>query len=886
MGYGRIAAHIWNFGNSDGVYIMHKLNLLSRFTVIIIFAVYTTIIFVYGFWDYSQNQNSLMENIDSELYKRAASLKYIIPDDLHDRATDKYAISKTEDMYLTEKLTKFVKETGLKYIYSIVKKEEKLFFVVADTTADPETPRGTFYFYFYEGADASFFKAFDQDIPTYKTISDQWGTVRTVMVPEKSPGGVKYLACADYDISYVDGVLQRNLLRSITTVLFFLTLSVPIIFLYKKRHSEYMASLEESEEKYRSIFENAVEGFFQSTPEGRFISVNPSFSRILGYLSPEELTSTITDIATQYYVSPEDRTQYQKLLLEDGFVNDYEWRVQRKDGSHIWVFGSTRAIFDKNGKVVRYEGNVSDITERKQAEEAQKASEERYRTLTEFLPIAIFETDHWGEVTFVNQSTCQMTGYDQSDFAEGIIIEKIIAPQDHDNFFKMFNQASQGIYGDGSEYKIQRKDGSMYNGYINTRATHHSSSPGLIGYIFDLTIIKEAEMALRKSEEKLTQSRKMESLGLLAGGVAHDLNNILSGIVSYPELILLNLPEDSQLRGPIGTMLESGKRAAAIVEDLLTVARGVAITKQPLNINEIANDIFHSPEFSKLKQLHPAVSVLTDLDTNLLNINGSQVHIRKALLNLVSNALESLEGSGVVSVSTINRYLDKPLKGYDDVCIGEYAVLAVTDNGSGISSTDLERIFEPFFTKKIMGNSGTGLGLTVVWNVLEDHQGYINVTSDEKGTSFELYFPVTGAEIAKWDISMPLSINDLRGNGEMILVVDDMENQREISCGMLKELGYKTESVSSGKDAVEYLKEHTIDLILLDMIMDPGINGCETYQRILKISPHQKAIIASGYAETDNVKAVQNLGAGRYLKKPLSIENLGLAVKKELNKKK
>ena len=393
---------------------------------------------------------------------------------------------------------------------------------------------------------------------------------------------------------------------------------------------------------------------------------------------------------------------------------------------------------------------------------------------------------------------------------------------------------------------------------------------------------KQAEVALRESEEKLARAEKMKALGLLAGGVAHDLNNVLSGIVSYPDLLLLDLPEDSKLRKPIETMQDSGHRAAAIVQDLLTVARGVATTRESLHLNEIISAYLNSPEFNKLQKFNPAVTVKTNIDPELLNISGSQMHIRKVLMNLVSNAAEAIEGSGNVTISTMNRYVDKPLRGYDDVNTGEYAILAVSDDGPGISSGDLERIFEPFYTKKVMGRSGTGLGLAVVWNVVQDHKGYIDVTTDKNGTTFKLYFPITRKKISAHHLS--LRIKDYKGNGETILVVDDVRSQREISCMILDTLGYKTEAESSGEEAVEYLKENSVDLILLDMIMDPGINGRETYERIVKIHPNQKAIIVSGFAETDEVKAAQKLGAGQYIKKPITLERIGLAVKEELTK--
>ncbi|MFO7559402.1 MAG: response regulator [Desulfobacterales bacterium] len=246
------------------------------------------------------------------------------------------------------------------------------------------------------------------------------------------------------------------------------------------------------------------------------------------------------------------------------------------------------------------------------------------------------------------------------------------------------------------------------------------------------------------------------------------------------------------------------------------------------------------------------------------------------------NASEAVERGGNVFISTMNRYLDKPIRGYDDINIGEYVVISVSDDGPGISSSDLERMFEPFYTKKVMGRSGTGIGLTVVWNTVQDHKGYIDVASDEDGTIFQLYFPITRDELLAEDL--PRTIKDYKGDGETILIIDDVESQIEITCTMLDRLGYKTKAFSSGEEAVEYLKEHTVDLVLLDMIMDPGINGRETYERIIKIHPNQKAIIVSGFSETDEVKETIKLGAGQYVKKPITLEKIGLAVKQELLK--
>jgi len=403
------------------------------------------------------------------------------------------------------------------------------------------------------------------------------------------------------------------------------------------------------------------------------------------------------------------------------------------------------------------------------------------------------------------------------------------------------------------------------------------------------------DITLRKRmEAQLQRAHKMEAIGTLAGGVAHDLNNILSGLVSYPELLLLEIPEDSPLRKPILTIQKSGEKAAAIVQDLLTLARrGIAVT-EVVNLNHIIYEYLKSPEHENLRLYNPNVQVEINPETDLLNILGSPAHLYKTVMNLVSNAAEAMPDGGTISISTENRYIDQPISGYDHVEEGDYVVFTVSDTGVGISSEDRERIFEPFYTKKAMGRSGTGLGMAVVWGTVKDHKGYIDLQSTEgkarpprlspaerddggQGTTFSLYFPVTRKELAK-DKS-PVTIEDYMGKGESILVVDDVEEQREIASRILKKLGYSVTTVSSGEDAVNYLKDNSADLLVLDMIMGPGIDGLETYERIIELHPKQKAIIVSGFSETERVKKAQRLGAGAYVKKPYLLEKIGIAVR-------
>jgi PAS domain S-box-containing protein len=480
---------------------------------------------------------------------------------------------------------------------------------------------------------------------------------------------------------------------------------------------------------------------------------------------------------------------------------------------------------------------------------------------------------------------CKITGHSQEELI-GINQGQYASPETAEKLFQVFNQISRA----GKplilvDLEINLKDGTIITVDLSVTPikTPDNQIVGFRGLMRDVTERKRAEQERQKLEKKLQQAQKMKAIGTLAGGVAHDLNNILSGIVSYPDLILMDLPRQSPLFEPIQTIQESGKKAAAIVQDLLTLARrGVSIS-EILNLNDIITEYLDSPQLAKLKSFHPLVGVKTHLDSALLNIKGSPVHLSKTVMNLVSNAAEAMPEGGTVLIKAENQYIDKPIRGYDDVEEGDYVVLTVSDTGIGIHPDEISQIFEPFYTKKVMGRSGTGLGMAVVWGTVKDHKGYIHVESDMgRGTIFKLYFPVTRKQNAEHQYDKK-SV-DYQGNGESILVVDDAQQQREIASKILSQLGYSVKTVESGEEAVAFLQKNTVDLIVLDMIMPPGIDGLETYERIIELHPTQKAIIASGYSETGRVKKAQQLGAGKYVKKPYTVKKIGLAVKAELAK--
>ncbi len=398
--------------------------------------------------------------------------------------------------------------------------------------------------------------------------------------------------------------------------------------------------------------------------------------------------------------------------------------------------------------------------------------------------------------------------------------------------------------------------------------------------------IEEREWAQQERlrlESELLRAEKMELLGRLAGGVAHDLNNVLSGIVSYPDLLLLKLPPESDMRSPLQNIRRAGKRAAVIVQDLLTLARRGIIVRERVQLNDIVRDHLQSPEFITLQKNYPGVTVEVRLAPDLLILVGSPVHLEKAVMNLLVNSFEAIEKEGTVLVKTENRYVDISIRGYDTTTPGKYVVLVISDSGMGIPQEKLDMIFEPFYSSKVMGRSGTGLGMTVVWSTVKDHGGYLDVKSSPgNGTTITVFLPALQDDDQKmpqvqvWPQTVKL------GNGETMLLVDDDSEQRLLGNSILTTLGYKVETAASGEKAIDLLKGKSVDLVLLDMIMEPEMDGLDTYQRIIEIRPYQKVIIVSGYSETERIKKAIELGVRSYIRKPYTLEEIAMTIHRVL----
>jgi PAS domain S-box-containing protein len=568
------------------------------------------------------------------------------------------------------------------------------------------------------------------------------------------------------------------------------------------------------------------------------------------------------------------------LIIEKRPYN-VEFRIRRPDSGAIIDIHSV-AEFDPDRRVVF--GIIRDITDRKRAEAELRENRRFLAELVERSGALIFVKDVEGRYEMVNPKWEEVAGLKSAEVL-GRTDEELFPGPIGEQFRRNDLEVMEGGGVRELEEVLDGPRGRRY--FISIKFPLRADKGqvrGLCGMTTEITERRRADEERKNLQERLQRAEKMEALGTLAGGVAHDLNNVLGILVGYSELLLHDIPSDSRLRGHAEKLMQGGIRASAIVQDLLTLARRGVPTESVVNLNTVIGDFLKTPEFDSLRISHPRVMLRTALSPDLLNVKGSPAHLYKSLMNLLTNALEAMPRGGTVTLSTDNRNLDRPVRGYDDVREGDYTVLSVSDTGEGIAPADLKHIFEPFYTKKVMGRSGTGLGLAVVWGTVKDHRGYIDVQSAPgQGTIFTLYFPVTREAPASAPAATRQS--EYIGNDESVLVVDDIPEQRELAAGMLGRLNYKVQTAASGEEALEVIQEHPFDLVVLDMIMDPGMDGLETYRKIRRIRPGQKALIVSGFSESSRVQEALALGAGAYLRKPYILESLGLAVRRELDRK-
>jgi len=618
-----------------------------------------------------------------------------------------------------------------------------------------------------------------------------------------------------------------------------------------------------SQAQYEELFNTVQEGI-AIVDENEIIKfANPAYAGIVEVISPGELIGrNLLEFVPE---EQHERVHSQTVNRKKGELSQYEINIITAQGNRKTIHVSVSPRFDQDGKYIGEVGAILDISERKRAEGEIR----KFKTISDTASYGTAIADLEGNILYVNECFARMHGYERDE-----LLGKPLSIFHTDEHMKSAGCIKQVLQREGSCATVEsmhlcrdrREFPILMNGTI---IPGEDGSPQFIA----ATAIDITET--RRLQEFAERAQRLEAAGRIAGQVAHDFNNLLGPLVAYPELIKEELGADHKVATYLDAMEVAADQMADINQQLLTLGRRGHYNLRPLNLNTVVSQV--------LKQLHPRPSTLsieTELCDDLMNVKAGSSQIFRVIANLVSNAVDATDGIGTLAIRSENWYADDIDGNYGQIPRGEYVKLTVTDTGCGIPPEAQDNVFEPFFTtKKASKKRGSGLGLSVVHAVVKDHNGFIDLESQAgMGTSIYIYLPITREQATESD-ELPAA-----GGSEKVLVVDDDQIQREVTSRLLRKLGYQVEVVESGEQAVEYLKHQQCDLLLLDMIMPGGIDGTETFRRALKISPGLMAVIVSGYAESDRVGEAQALGAGAFLKKPITLKSIATVVRAELDR--
>jgi len=629
----------------------------------------------------------------------------------------------------------------------------------------------------------------------------------------------------------------------------------------RKRAEE---ALRESEERYRELFENANDIVYTHDLDGQLISSNRAAELATGYSRDEAKNLNIDKIVAPEYLAEARRMVERKFA--EGEPTRYELEIITKDGRRLQLEVSTRLIY-KDAKPVAVQGIGRDITERKRAEEALRASETRFRELANSLPETVYEADEAGNVTFVNRRGFELFGYSQEDFEKGLNILEAAAPGDRETVKRSFQRVWSGEQLGWNEYTAQRKDGTTFPVLAHTQLIRRENKVwGFRGVVIDITERKRAEEERQQLEAQIQQAQKLESLGVLAGGIAHDFNNLLMGILGYASIALKALPPASPVRDNIGQIEKAALRAADLTSQMLAYSGKGKFVAKAIDLTELVEEITRLLEVSISKK----VVLKYDLERGLPAIVADPAQIRQVVMNLITNASEAIgDKSGVIRVSTGAMECDKAyLSGTylnEELPEGFYAYVEVTDTGCGMHKETVEKIFDPFFTTKF---AGRGLGLAAVLGIVRGHNGALEVDSEPgKGTTFKVLFPCTERPAVAIESGEP-TIEEQLGGGT-VLVVDDEEMVCSLAKEMLEQAGVTVLTAADGQEALEVFREYADEIaaVLLDMIM-PRMDGEETFREIRRIKPDVRVILSSGYNEEEATERFAGKGLAGFIQKP------------------
>ena len=627
-------------------------------------------------------------------------------------------------------------------------------------------------------------------------------------------------------------------------------------------------ALDESEKKFRLIFEYAPLGILHFDRNGSITACNDNFVKIIGSSRKALVGLNMTGLPDRQVV-----TALREAL--EGRVSSYEGDYKSTTAQKVTpvrvVFGP---VFSREGAVEGGIGIIEDISLRKLTEETLRENVERFRTLTETTSTAIFVYAN-DRFVYVNNACQQLTGYSADELLSRRFWD-VVHPEYKElikerGFARQRGEKIPSRY----EFKIVRKDGTERWIDFTSGKIQWQGKTAAIASAFDITERKQAEEEKQRLESQLLHAQKMEAVGRLAGGVAHDFNNMLNVIIGYAEIVLGKIGQDAFPRKEVEEIIRAATRSASLTQQLLAFSRKQIIQPRVLDINALLKNL--DKMLRRLIGEH--IDVVFALEQNVGRVKADPVQIEQVIMNLAINARDAMIKGGKMTIETAMADLnDLYSKNHAEVAPGRYSMIAITDTGQGMDDETKSKIFEPFFTTKDKGK-GTGLGLAMVYGIIKQSGGHIFVYSEPgHGTTFKIYLPCTDAAP---DLTADVQrIKEHRGGNEHILVVEDEAKLRRLFEATIPSMGYRVTTAANGNEALVLVEERGLkpDLVITDVVM-PGMGGVELVERLRKNQPDLRVLFMSGY--TDNAIVHQGiLDPGTpFIQKPFHIKDLAVKIK-------
>jgi PAS domain S-box-containing protein len=636
-----------------------------------------------------------------------------------------------------------------------------------------------------------------------------------------------------------------------------------------------MEALQQSEESHRMVVETTGQLIYDyDVPSGRILWAG-AIEAMTGY-QPDEFAHVDIKIWEEM-IHPEDRAVAISQLddaLKAASPYHVMYRFRCKDGTYVDIEDTGAFLKDDRGKAYRMLGAMKEITERKQSESKLRESEEKYRSFFENDLTGDYITTIDGRILACNPSFARIFGFNTVEEALHARAEDLYkSPEQRKDFLQTLRERKKLEY---YEMEMRRLNGQPVYIVENTigKFDEHGDLIGIQGYIFDDTKRK-------KLEDHVIQVQKMDSIGTMAGGIAHDFNNILGIIGGYSSMLDMVRENREKFLQYVNHINKATVRGAALVKQILTFARKTEVSLTPVSVNGAIKELV-----KMLEETFPkTITIMTSLEKSLPLIMIDRTSLNQALLNLCVNSRDAMPNGGSLSLSTKLVDGNKLAERFSKAGANMYIAVSVADTGIGMDESTRAKIFEPFFTTKEIGR-GTGLGLSVVYGIVEAHRGFVGVESAPgSGTAITLYFPIPGG-IMSSEEAVAVDIKDIAGGKETILIVEDEEALLEILSTLLESKGYTVLKARNGLECVEVYehRKEGIDLILSDTGL-PGMSGADAFLKIASIDPGVKMILASGFFDPDQKAELRKAGVTRFIQKPYKHQDILKEVRSVLDER-